>query len=89
MPENRNITKGSNPGTMPENPKEKEGIESGHDVKEPETKGKDRIRAQYRRTINKRKGSNLGAMLENLNQNKGIESRRDIGEPETQGRDQI
>ena len=30
--------KGSNPGSMLENPKQNKGIESGHDVREPETK---------------------------------------------------
>ena len=67
---------------MPDNPKQKDGIESGRDSGEPETKGRDRIWALWRRTRNKRKGSNLVAMLEKSNQNKGIESERDAGEPE-------
>ena len=74
--------KGSNPGTMPENLKKKEGIESRHNAREPETKQRDRIRAQCQRTRNKRKGSNLGAMLENPKQNEGIESEHNAREPE-------
>ena len=66
-----------------------EGIESRRDVGEPETKGRDRIRARCRRTRNKMKGSNPGAMPENPKQNEGIESRRDAREPETKGRDRI
>ena len=34
--------KGSNPGAMPENTKQKEGIESRRDVGEPESKQRDR-----------------------------------------------
>ena len=55
--------KGSNPGAIQENPKQKEGIESERDAREP---GKKR-----------RKGSNLGTMLENPNKNQRIKSRRD------------
>ena len=58
---------------MPENSKQKEGIESEHDAEEPEIK----------------KGSNWGVMPENPKQNEGIESRRDAGEPETKQRDRI
>ena len=67
---------------MPDNSKQKDGIESGRDSGEPETKGRDRIWARWRRTRNQRKGSNLVAMLENSNKKKGIESERDAGEPE-------
>ena len=49
--------KGSNLGTMPENPKQKEGIESRCDAGEPEKK---------------RKGSNLGAMSENPNKKRDL-----------------
>ena len=34
--------KGSNLGVMPENPKQKEGIEFGHDIGEPESIKRDR-----------------------------------------------
>ena len=81
--------KRSNPGTMPENPKQKEGIESGSNAKELEIKGMDRIWAQCQRTRIKTKGSNLGAMPENPKQNEGIESWRYAREPEKKGRDQI
>ena len=33
--------KGSNLGTLPENPKQNEGNESGNDAGEPKTKGRD------------------------------------------------
>ena len=39
----RNKKKGSNQSMIPKNPKQNEGIEFGLDVREPETKGKDRI----------------------------------------------
>ena len=39
----RNKIKGSNLGTMPENLKQNEGIESGHNAGEPKTKQRDRI----------------------------------------------
>ena len=76
----RNITKGSNPGEMPENLKQNEGsnrgamsenlkqkekIESGRNTGEPETKGRDQIWAQCQRTQIKIKGSNLGEISEN------------------------
>ena len=76
--------KGSNLGTMLENHKQNEGIESGNDTgepetnegiesgrnaNEPETKRRDRIRARCRRTQNK-KGSNLDTMPENPKQNR-------------------
>ena len=48
--------KGSNPGVMLENPKQNEGIESGRDAEEPETK---------------QKCPNLGTMSENPKQKKG------------------
>ena len=67
---------------MSEKPKQKERIESKHDVGEPETKRRDRIGAQCQRTRNKRKGSNLGAMPENPKQKEGIELGRDAREPE-------
>ena len=38
---------GSNPGAMPENPKQNEGIESGRDAEEPKTK--ERIERVQRR----------------------------------------
>ena len=69
--------KGLNLGVMPENPKKKEGIESGRDVGEPETNIRDRIYARCQRIRNKRKGLNLGAKPENPNQNKWINSRCD------------
>ena len=68
---------GSNPGAMPKNRKQNVGIESGHDVGEPEITGRDRIMTRYRRTRNKTKGSNPGVMSENPKQNEGIESGRD------------
>ena len=74
---------------MPKNPKQREGIKSGHDAGEAETKGRDQIWVQCQRTRNKTKGSNLGAMLENPNQNKGIELGCVAGEPKTKGRDRI
>ena len=42
--------KGSNPGAMPENPKQNEVIEFGPDVGELETKGRNRLRARCSRT---------------------------------------
>ena len=84
-----NKMKGTNPGAMPKNPKQKEGIESGRDAGEPETKRRDQIQARCRRTRNKTKGSNLGEMPENSNQNKGNESSHDTREPETKGRNRI
>ena len=66
---------------MPENPKQKEGIESEHDAGEPETKRRDRIRERCRRTRNKRKGFNPGMMPENPKQKEGIEFEHDAGEP--------
>ena len=95
--------KGSNPGAMSENPKQKEGIKSGHNAGEPETKGMDRILARCQRTQIKTNKSNLGAMLEipkkktkesnpatlpqNLKQKEMIKSGRDAGEPGTKVRD--
>ena len=35
--------KGSNPGMMPKNPKQNEGIESERDAGEPKSKQRDRI----------------------------------------------
>ena len=67
---------------MLENPKKKEGIESGRNAGEPETNGRDQIWAQCLRTRFKRKGSNLDVMPKNPNQKEGIESRHDAGEPE-------
>ena len=74
---------------MLENPKQNEGIESGRDAREPETKQRDRIQARCWRTRNKTKGSNLSVMLENPKQNKGFKFDRDAGEPETKGSDEI
>ena len=85
--EDRKIKKISNPGTMPENPKQKEGIESGRNSREPERKGRDRILVRCPKTRNKMKGSNQGAMSENLKQKEGIESGHNAREPETKGRD--
>ena len=77
-------TKGSNPSAMPENSKQKVGIESRRNAREPEKK--------------KTKGSNPGAMSENPKMKKGIESRqqnegnesgRDASELETKTRDRI
>ena len=62
-----NKRKVSNLDAILENSKQKEGIESRRDAREPEIK---------------RKGMNLTEMTENTNQNKGIESGRDAGEPE-------
>ena len=76
-------------GDMPKNSNKKKGIEYGRNTREPETKGRDRINTQCRRTRNKRNGSNLGVMPENSNKNKGIESGRDAREPKIKGRDQI
>ena len=67
---------------MTENTKQKEGIESGHDAEEPETKGRDRILAQCQRTRIKTKGSYPGAMPENPKQKEGIESGRNVREPD-------
>ena len=77
----RNKTKGLNPGAMLENPKQKEGIESKCDAKEPVSKGQDLIWAQCTRTRIKIKGSNLGAIPENLKEREGIESERDEENP--------
>ena len=75
MLENLNLS------TIPENPKQKVGIESRRHAREPETKRMDQIRARCRRTRNKMKGSNLGnnmkgtnpgAMPENSKQTKGL-----------------
>ena len=71
---------------MPENPKQKEGIESRSNARELESKQMDRIWARCPRTQNKTKGLNLGAMAENLNQNKEIESGRNAREPESKQR---
>ena len=65
--------KGSNPGAMPENPKQKKGFELGGNAGEPDIK----------------KGSNLGTMSENLEQKEGIEFGHDVREPETKRRDRI
>ena len=46
----RNKREGSNPDSIPENPKQKEGIESGCNARELESKQRDRIWARYRRT---------------------------------------
>ena len=67
---------------MPKNPKQNEGIESRHDVREDETNEDAGVK-------NKRKGLNSGTMPENLKQNEGIESGHDIGEPKTKQRDRI
>ena len=74
-------------GAMTENPKQNEGIESGRNPREPESKQRDRIWARCPRTQNKTNGSNPGAMQENPKQNEGIESGRDVGEPESKQRD--
>ena len=74
---------------MPKNPKQKEGIESGRDVKDPGTKGRDRIWARSQRTRIKTNGSNLGAMSENPKKNQGIESMHNVKELETKERDRI
>ena len=68
---------------MSENLKQNEGIESGRDAEEPETKRRDRIRARCWRTQNKTKGSNQSTMPENPKQKEGVESGRDAGEPKT------
>ena len=96
--------KGSNPGTVPKNPKQNEGIESGRDAEEPETKRRDQIRARCQRNQNKMKESNSSAMSENPNKTKGlnpstmpknpkqkegIESGHDGVELETKRKDQI
>ena len=81
--------KGSNPGAMLENLKQNEGIESGRDAGELETKRRDRIQARCRRTRNKTKGSNPSAMSENLKQNEEIEFGHDAGEPEIKKKDRI
>ena len=57
---------------MPEKSKQNEGIESGRNAEEPETKGRD---------------LNLGAMPENSKQNEGIKSGCDVGEHKTKRRD--
>ena len=47
-----------NPDTMPENPKQKEGIESGHDAREPETKeGIERVQRRKERAMPHSKAS--------------------------------
>ena len=55
MLENPKQMKGSNLGAMLENLKQNEGIESGRDVRELETKQRDRIRVRLWRTRNKTK----------------------------------
>ena len=75
--------KGSNLGTMPENPNKNKGIESGSAMPENPKQNEGNEFGRFQRIQNKRKGSNLDAMLENLNQNKGIESGRDARELET------
>ena len=73
---------------MLENPNQKEGIKSRHDVIEPGIKnGGIKSRSNAREHEKKTKGSNPGAMPENLKENKGIESGRDAGESETKGLD--
>ena len=67
---------GSNLDTMPENSNPNKGIESGRDIEELETKGKDRIRAGCWRSQNKTKGSNPDTISENPKQKEGIESWR-------------
>ena len=67
----------------------KEGMKSRSNVREPETKLRDRIQARCLRTRNKTKGSNPGAIPENLKQIEGIESECDAGEFETNQRDRI
>ena len=52
----RNKMKGSNPSTMPKNPKQNEVIKPRNDVEKLETKQRDRIRVRYRSTRNKMKG---------------------------------
>ena len=82
MPEDPKQKKGSNLGVMPENQKQNEGIELGRDAGELKTKQRDRIRARCRRTRIKTKGSNPGVMPENPKHNVGIESGSDAGELE-------
>ena len=106
MPENPKYKrKVSNLGAIPENSNQKAGIESRHDVgepeikkegkfrsnaKEPETKLRDRIQARRcLRTQNKTKGSNSGTMPKNTKQNEGIEFEHDARESETNERDRI
>ena len=48
-------TKGFNLGTIPENPKQNEGIEYGRDAGEPEKKERDQIRVQCQKTRIKKK----------------------------------
>ena len=60
-------TKGSNPGAMPENPKQKKKVSNPGAMSE-NPKQKER--------------SNLCTMPEIPNLKEGIESRRDVGEPE-------
>ena len=94
----------SNLDAMPENPNQKAGIESRHDVgepeikkegkfrsnvKDPETKLRNRIQARCLRTRNKTKGSNSGTMPKNPKQNEGIDFEHDAREPETNERDRI
>ena len=69
--------------------KQNEGIKSGHDIGEPETKGWDRIWTQCQRTRIQIKGLNLGAISKNLKQKERIESERDVGDPKTKRRDRI
>ena len=65
---------------MPENPNQKEGIESKHDAGESEIKkGKDRIYEQLARTQKKTKGSNLSAMLDNPKQKEGSNPEQNEG----------
>ena len=83
MQENLNQNKGIECGhDAREHEIEKEGIESRSNARELDTKLRDRIRARYRRTRNKRKGLNLGTMLENPERREGIESGHDDREPE-------
>ena len=74
-------------GVMREIPKENEGIESGPDIGEPETKGRDRIWPQCQRTRIKINGSNLGAISKNLKQKERIEYGRKAREPESKQMD--
>ena len=78
----QNKTEGSNLGAMPEIPKQNEGIESGHNTREPDKKGSYRIWAQCQRTRIKIMGSNLGSISKNLKQKGSIESVRKSREPE-------
>ena len=68
---------------MPKNPNKKKGIESGRDVAEPETKGRDQIWAQRQK---QKEGSNLGPMPENPKKKERIESGGNAREPESKQR---